>query len=98
MQTLNYQPVRADAAYVLAPESGLLAAQPDDARALSGRHWLALHAAMHEGEPLRALLSLCLAQRDVAVALKHQLRELLHYHCGVARLRTRQLLLELHNL
>ena len=53
---------------------------------------------MHEGEPLRALFSLCLAQRDVAVALKHQLRELLHYHCGVARLRTRQLLLELHNL
>ena len=98
VQTLNYQSVRAEAIYVLAPESGLLAAQPADARALAGRHWLALHAAMHEGEPLRALFSLCLAQRDVAVALKHQLRELLHYHCGVARLRTRQLLLELHNL
>jgi DNA repair protein RecO (recombination protein O) len=98
VQTLNYQSVQADAAYVLAPESGLLAAQQADARTLAGRQWLALHAAMHEGAPLRALLSLCVAQRDVAVALKHQLRELLHYHCGIARLRTRQLLVDLHNL
>lgn len=100
VQTLTYQPLQADAAYALTPESGLLAAplQAAPARTLSGQHWLALQAAMDDAAPLRALLSLCLAQREVALALKPQLRELLYYHCGVARLRTRQLLVDLHNL
>lgn len=100
VQTLTYQPLQADAAYALMPESGLLAAplQAAPARTLSGQHWLALQAAMDDAAPLRALLSLCLAQREVALALKPQLRELLYYHCGVARLRTRQLLVDLHNL
>lgn len=100
VQTLTYQPLQADAAYALMPESGLLAAplQAAPARTLSGQHWLALQAAMDDAAPLRALLSLCLAQREMALALKPQLRELLYYHCGVARLRTRQLLVDLHNL
>ncbi len=98
VQTLNYQPLQADAAYALMPESGLLAVPSAQARALPGRCWLALQAAMDDAAPLRALLSLCLAQRDVALALKPQLRELLYYHCGVSRLRTRQLLVDLHNL
>ena len=98
VQTLNYQPLQIDAAYALMPESGLLAVPPTQARALPGRCWLALQAAMDDAAPLRALLSLCLAQRDVALALKPQLRELLYYHCGVSRLRTRQLLVDLHNL
>ena len=98
VQTLNYQPLQIDAAYALMPESGLLAVPPTQARALPGRCWLALQAAMDDAAPLRALLSLCLAQRDVALALKPKLRELLYYHCGVSRLRTRQLLVDLHNL
>ncbi|MDO4768899.1 MAG: DNA repair protein RecO [Brachymonas sp.] len=98
VQTLSYQPLQADAAYALTPESGLLVAPATQARTLSGQHWLALQAAMDDAAPLRALLSLCLAQREVALALKPQLRELLYYHCGVARLRTRQLLVDLHNL
>ncbi|MDO4795257.1 MAG: DNA repair protein RecO [Brachymonas sp.] len=105
VQTLSYQPLQADAAYALTPESGLLAvalasepAHAPPARTLSGQHWLALQAAMDDAAPLRALLSMCLAQREVVLALKPQLRELLYYHCGVARLRTRQLLVDLHNL
>lgn len=103
-QTLTYRPLQADAAYALTPESGLLAVAPLSAsahappRMLNGQQWLALQAAMDDAAPLRALLSLCLAQRDMALALKPQLRELLYYHCGVARLRTRQLLVDLHNL
>jgi DNA repair protein RecO (recombination protein O) len=30
--------------------------------------------------------------------LKPQLRALLHYHCGVPMLRTRQLMVDIHNL
>ena len=104
VQTLSYQPLQAGANYALVPESGLLAVPSPQTgagrapRALDGQHWLALQAAMDDAAPLRALLSLCLAQRELTLALKPQLRELLYYHCGVTRLRTRQLLVDLHNL
>ena len=104
VQTLSYQPLQAGASYALVPESGLLAVPATQMgaartpRALDGQCWLALQAAMDDAAPLRALLSLCLAQRELTLALKPQLRELLYYHCGVTRLRTRQLLVDLHNL
>ena len=99
VQTLTHRPVQADDRYVLLPESGLRQAQPSEARqALAGQHWLVLQQAMDDSAPLHALLHLCMEQRELAQALKQQLRGLLHYHCGVETLRTRQMMLELQKL
>lgn len=100
-QTLTHQPLQPHQPYVLLPESGLraidLAAQPRQ-HVLRGLQWLALQTAMLDAAPLHALLGLCASQREVAQALKPQLRALLHYHCGVHMLRTRHLMMELQRL
>ncbi|MDO5654422.1 MAG: DNA repair protein RecO [Brachymonas sp.] len=99
VQTLNYQPLQTDAAYALQAESGLLAAHPHDTRpSLTGGQWLAVQQALCAVPPLPALLTLCLQQRAIAHALKTLLRDLLVYHCGVATLRTRQLMVDLYQL
>ena len=53
---------------------------------------------MDDAAPLHALLRLCLERRELAQALKQQLRGVLHYHCGVETLRTRQMMMELQKL
>jgi DNA repair protein RecO (recombination protein O) len=96
METANLAPLLASARYSLIPEAGLVAARDGDGRAsLAGAHWLALQAALEERAQFTQTL------RHVAqsmVELKPQLRALLHYHCGVAMFRTRQLLLDLQTL
>ncbi|MFM8611049.1 MAG: DNA repair protein RecO [Burkholderiaceae bacterium] len=66
---------------------------------LSADDWLALQQALDDAAPLMATLRVC-ARLDAAAgsALKAQLRALLHYHCGVEALRTRQMMLELQSL
>ena len=87
---------RREMRYSLMPEAGLVAAREHDDRAsLSGAQWLALQRALDERAPFTATL------RQVAqtiAELKPQLRALLHYHCGVATFRTRQLMLDLQAL
>ena len=92
----NLAPLVPQMRYSLIPEAGLVAAREQDNRAsLSGAQWLALQLALDERPPFTPTL------RQVAQAmgeLKPQLRALLHYHCGVATFRTRQLLLDLQSL
>jgi DNA repair protein RecO (recombination protein O) len=82
--------------YTLAPEGGLLAVDDDDDRpALSGARWAALQRALDDPAPFHATL------RESAHAmgeLKPMLRLLLHYHCGVGQLRTRQMMIDLQSL
>ena len=40
----------------------------------------------------------CIACAAVASELKPQLRTLLHYHCGVKTLRTRQMMIDIQSL
>ena len=84
------------AAYALVAEAGLIAVGEDDERAaLSGAQWLALQRALDDAAPFHA------TARQAAVVnaeLKPQLRALLHYHCGVSTLRTRQLMMDLQAL
>lgn len=94
-QTLTLAPLQPQAGYVLAPEGGLRAAGNDERHALSGEQWLALQAALEPETPYTATLRVC---APVAAELKTQLRALLHYHCGVATLRTRQMMVELQSL
>jgi DNA repair protein RecO (recombination protein O) len=96
LQTLTLAPLAPDARYALLPEAGLLAAQDSDGRAsLAGAQWLALQRALDQQPSFPETVR----QAAYAVAeLKPQLRALLHYHCGVSVLRTRQLMIDLQAL
>ena len=96
MQTLTLGPLEPDARYSLVPEAGLVASRPQDQRgSLSGEQWLALQRALDERPPFPATLR---QTAPVMAELKPQLRTLLHYHCGVKTLRTRQLMIDLQAL
>lgn len=96
MQTLTLAPLAAEARYSLVPEAGLVASRETEQRgSLTGAQWLALQRAIDEQPPFHATLR----QAAPAMAeLKPQLRALLHYHCGVTTLRTRQLMIDLQGL
>jgi DNA repair protein RecO (recombination protein O) len=84
-----------DAAYVLVPEGGLREAHDDDRASLSGAQWLALQQALDDPAPFTATVRVCAGGLS---GLKLQLRTLLHYHCGVSVLRTRQMMMDLQDL
>jgi DNA repair protein RecO (recombination protein O) len=95
LQTLTLAPLEAAAPYVLVPEGGLRARGEADRASLSGAQWLALQGALEAGAAFTDTLRACAA---VMGELKPQLRTLLHYHCGVATLRTRQMMVDLQSL
>ena len=95
LQTATLAPLEDEGRYSLRPEGGLVEAQDGDERgSLAGNQWRALQAALDDPAPFHATL------REAAVLgeLKPQLRALLHYHCGVNTLRTRQLMMDLQAL
>ena len=97
-QTLAMAPLEPDAVYGLQPEAGLVSVSAGGAGsrgALPGADWLALEAALRDPAPFHATLQQ--VGRTIP-GLKPQLRSLLHYHCGVSTLRTRQLMIDLQAL
>lgn len=95
LQTATLAPLDATGRYSLKAEGGLVEAYEGDERgSLPGATWLALQAALDSTAPFADTL------REAASApgLKPQLRALLHYHCGVSTLRTRQLMMDLQAL
>ena len=95
VQTMTLGVLAADARYCLVPEGGLRLAHADDRASLSGAQWGAMQAALQDGTPFTATLRACAA---VTSELKPQLRALLHYHCGVRTLRTRQMMMDIQSL
>lgn len=96
VQTLTLAPVDADASYSLVAEAGLIAVDDEDDRPhLEGARWAALQRALDDSAPFHATVRE--TARNVA-ELKPMLRTLLHYHCGVGALRTRQMLIDLQSL
>jgi len=95
-QTATLAPLQPGQRYGLRPEGGLVEAEEGDGRggSLEGAQWLALQQALDDPASFHATL------RHAAVMgeLKPQLRTLLHYHCGVTTLRTRQLMMDLQAL
>lgn len=81
--------------YVLVPEAGLRLAHADDRASLSGEHWQALQQSLGERASFSDTLRACV---PAANELKFQLRSLLHYHCGVRVLKTRQMMMDLQAL
>ncbi len=96
MQTLTLAPLVPGARYSLLPEAGLgEAREGDDGRAsLQAGQWLELQQALDDPAPFAALLPRTAGMPE----LKTQLRALLHYHCGVSTLRTRQMMMDLQSL
>jgi DNA repair protein RecO (recombination protein O) len=94
VQTLTLAPLAPAARYALVAEAGLREAG-DGEPALQGGQWLALQAALDDPAPFSATLQ---AAAGVDGALRTQLRVLLNYHCGVATLRTRQMMRDLQSL
>ena len=85
-----------DARYSLVAEAGLIAIGDEDERpGLAGARWAALQRALDDAAPFRSTLHEAAA--DMA-ELKPMLRALLHYHCGVGSLRTRQMIVDLQSL
>lgn len=98
VQTLTLAPLQSEARYALVAEAGLRESI-DREPALAGALWMGLQAALADSAPftttLRAIAEL---PPGASAALRSQLRSLLNYHCGVATLRTRQLMRELQDL
>ena len=96
MQTLTLGALEPLGRYSLVPEAGLVAAGEQDGRAsLGGSQWLALQGALDDPAPFSSTMR---QAAPVNAELKSQLRALLHYHCGVSTLRTRQLMIDLQAL
>ena len=97
LQTTTLQPLVADKRYGLVAEGGLRAMA--EGPQLFGGQWLQLQTALDGDEPLTDLLRVCAEwQGEDRTALQTQLRGLLHYHCGVSSLRTRQVMMDLQAL
>jgi DNA repair protein RecO (recombination protein O) len=98
-QTLTLGALQAANAYVLLAEAGLRLAGAGDKVSLPASAWHELSAALEMDAPFMVLLRIC-AQWPIEWrnALQTQLRALLHYHCGVQTLRTRQVMMDLQNL
>jgi len=94
-QTLTLAPLDDTARYSLVPEGGLRASHEADRASLSGAQWRALQQALAADAPFTDTLR---ASAAVMNELKSQLRTLLHYHCGVSTLRTRQMMVDLQSL
>lgn len=95
MQTASLAALASDAMYVLVPEGGLRQAHADDRTSLTGSQWLSLQVALDSELPFSNLLQACSSSLQ---PLKSQLRTLLHYHCGVSTLKTRQMMMDLQEL
>ena len=95
VQTLTLAPLAPDARYALVPEAGLREAASDEPAALTGAAWQSLQTALDDHAPFTSVLRVC---AGVNGALRSLLRTLLNYHCGVATLRTRQMMRDLQAL
>jgi DNA repair protein RecO (recombination protein O) len=94
VQTLTLEALEADQSYTLVPEGGLRQAHADDRAFLSGAQWTDLQSALSEGSRFTDTLRAC---APLSTALKPLLRALLHYHCGVRTLRTRQMMVDIQS-
>jgi DNA repair protein RecO (recombination protein O) len=95
VQTLTREPLQPGGRYSLVAEGGLRQSQADDRASLSGAQWLSLQQSLQPGTPFTATLRAC---AELQNGLKPQLRAVLHYHCGMATLHTRQLMMDLQSL
>ena len=95
MQTATLSGLEPQDRYVLLAEAGLREAHDDDRASMNGAQWQALQAALDGDAPFADTMHACVNHLP---ELKSQLRALLHYHCDVKILKTRQMMRELQAL
>ncbi len=94
-QTATLAQLDAGVQYVLLAEAGLREAHDDDRTSLSGAEWQALQQALDGDAPFSETMHACINRLP---ELRAQLRALLHYHCDVKVLKTRQMMMDLQAL
>ena len=94
-QTLTLLALDDRVRYSLVPEGGLRQSSQADRSGMSGAQWQTLQKSLSSATPFTTTLRAC---SEVMTELKPQLRMLLNYHCGVATLRTRQMMIDLQSL
>ena len=94
-QTATLAKLEAQTQYVLLAEAGLREAHDDDRSSLTGAQWQTLQQALDGHSPFTDTMHACVNNLP---ALKSQLRALLHYHCDVKMLKTRQMMMDLQAL
>ncbi|MEO5659585.1 MAG: DNA repair protein RecO [Polaromonas sp.] len=95
VETATLTPLAPTQRYVLVAEAGLRLAHEDDRVSLPGEQWQALQQALGDKASYPDTLRACVPGAN---ELKIQLRALLHYHCGVRVLKTRQMMMDLQAL
>lgn len=94
-ETSTLAPLAPYTRYVLVAEAGLRQAHDDDRVSLPGEQWQALQQALGDRSLFSDTVRACIPGLN---ELKPQLRALLHYHCGVRVLKTRQMMMDLQAL
>jgi DNA repair protein RecO (recombination protein O) len=95
LETATLRPLQAGARYVLVAEAGLRQAHEGERASLPGEQWQALQDALGGNTLFSETVAACIPGLN---ELKIQLRALLHYHCGVKVLKTRQMMIDLQAL
>ena len=99
LQTLTLAPLKANSAYSLVAEGGLRSLASHESNGIDASVWRALQGSLEEASPMAATLRVCAElPPDQRNTLQAQLRALVHYHCGVHTLRTRQMMVDLQTL
>ena len=94
-QTMTLTGLDSRSRYSLDAEGGLRQSGVHERSSLAGSEWLELQSALTAGGSFSDTLRACAPH---VAMLKPQLRSVLHYHCGVKILRTRQMMLDLQSL
>ena len=99
LQTLTLAPMQANTAYSLVAEGGLRSLASHESNGIDASVWRALQGSLEDASPMAATLRVCAElPPDQRNTLQAQLRALVHYHCGVNTLRTRQMMVDLQTL
>ena len=99
LQTLTLAPLQANTAYSLVAEGGLRSLASHESNGIDASVWRALQGSLEDTSPMAATLRVCAElPPDQRNTLQAQLRALVHYHCGVHTLRTRQMMVDLQTL
>jgi len=96
VQTLTLASLQPQQRYCLVVEGGLRQAGEPDRASLTGAQWMQLQQALNSGDAV--FTETWHACAPVMAELKTQLRAMVHYHCGVKTLRTRQMMIDLQSL
>jgi len=98
-QSLTLQALKNDEHYLWIAEVGLREVGEGEPLGLLGAVWRELGSVLNLPHPFSSLIRVCAEMpAQYRQSLQSQLRAVLHYHCGVSKLRTRQFMVDLQSL